>query len=116
MTNKIILNNSIRGRHSAKPRSPTINTIQPLSLSSPPILTKQVYYTSTNFPTNIPKQVYTTIPTSISPNHDIYNSKLANEIRKIPNLINKKIFFVLTLVILQYSLRLKPILQKKRPR
>ena len=116
MTNKIIPNSSICDRHSAKPRSPTINTIQPLSLSSPHILAKQVYYTSTNFPTTSPKQVYTTIPTSISPNHDSYNSKLANEIRKIPHLINKKIFLVLTLVILQYSLRPKPILQKKRPK
>ena len=40
MTNKILSNNSICELHSANPRSPTINNIQPPSLRSPPLLTK----------------------------------------------------------------------------
>ena len=90
MTKKIIPNNSICEIYFAKSRSPTINKIQLLSLSSPPILTKQLYHITTNLPSNLPEQVYTPISTSVIPSHDSYNSKLANEIRKIPNLINPK--------------------------
>ena len=90
MTNKIIPNNSLCELNFAKPRSHTINNIQLLSLSSPHILTKTVSHIITKFSTNPTEQVYTIIPTSIYPSHDNHNNKLANEIRNIPNLINRK--------------------------
>ena len=112
MKKKTIPNNLICKLHSAKLKSPTINNIQLPSLRSPPISPKKVYHITTNFPTNSPEQVYTTIPTSISPNHDNHNSKLANTIYKIPNLINQFFFLVLTFIILHYPHHPKPILQK----
>ena len=75
MTNKIIPNNSLCELNSTKPRSHTINNTQPLSLSSPPILTKKMYHITTKFPTNQLEQVYTTIETSISLSNDNHNSK-----------------------------------------
>ena len=89
MTKHIIPNNSLYVFNSAKPSSHTIKDIQPLSLSCPPILTKPLYYIIHKFPTTQPEKVYTTIPTSVSPSHDNHNSKLANEIRTIPNLLNQ---------------------------
>ena len=96
MTSKKIPNNSLCQLYSAKLRSHTINNIQPLSLSSLPILTKKVYHITAKFPTNPPEQVYTTILTSISPSHDNHSSKLANEICNIPNLINQKTIIINT--------------------
>ena len=90
MTNKIIPTNSICELHFTKLNSPTIPNIQPPSLHSPHILTKTLYHITTNFPTNPPVQVYPTISTNISHSHDNHNSKLANAIYSIPNLINQK--------------------------